>query len=166
MKNDNLIDISSTGYAAQLFSIFNNIKYFCFQETKRSECLLCWKITEEIIKELKSFVNLTNTNIFEGNLFNILLSKYKEKYTYDCKCRWGEKEDALCRKTKYNILEYPVIMFLLFDMQFDQLNSNKDLIYKIFEDKIMLNFNCEYKLLGIIVAPKPTHFNAIIFNPI
>ena len=57
-------------------------------------------------------------------------------------------------------------MFLLLDMQFDELNSNKDLIYKIVEDKIMQNFNCEYKLLGIIGAPKPNHFNAIIFNPI
>ena len=57
-------------------------------------------------------------------------------------------------------------MFLLLDKQFDELNSNKDLIYKIVEDKIMLNFNCEYKLLGIIGAPKPNHFNAIIFNPI
>ena len=107
MKIDNSIDISSTGYSAQLFSIFNNIKYFCFQETKRSECLLCGEITEEIIKELKPFVYITNTNIFEGNFFNILLSKYKEKYTYDCECRRGEK-DVLCTKTKYNILEFPV----------------------------------------------------------
>ncbi len=104
--------------------------------------LIIWEKTEEIIKGLKQFVYITNTNIFEGNLFNILLSKYKEKYTYDCECRRGEKEDVLCIKTKLNILEYPVIMFLLFDMQFDELNSNKDLIYKIVEDKIILNFNC------------------------
>ena len=122
-----------------MFSIFNNIKYFCFQETKRSECVLCGKKNEEIIKELKLFVYITNTNIFEDNLFNILLSKSEEKYTYCCECRRGEKEDVLCTKTKYNILEYPVIMFLLFDMQFDELNSNKDLIYKIVEDKIMFS---------------------------
>ena len=73
--------------------------------------LIMWKKTEEIIKELKPFVYITNINIFEGNLFNILLSKYKEKYTYDCECRRGEKEDFLCTKTKYNILEYPVIIF-------------------------------------------------------
>ena len=66
--------------------------------------LITWKKTEEIIKELKPFVYITNTNIFEGNLFNILISKYKEKYTYDCECRTGEKEDVLSTKTKYNIL--------------------------------------------------------------
>ena len=36
--------------------------------------LIIWEKTEEIIKELKPFVYITNTNIFEGNLFNILLS--------------------------------------------------------------------------------------------
>ena len=41
-------------------------------------------------------------------------------------------------------MEYPDIMFLLFDLQFDELHSNKDMIYKIVEDKIVLKLNYEY----------------------
>ena len=63
-------------------------------------------------------------------------------------------------------MKYSDKMFLLFDMQFDELHSNKDMIYKIVEDKIVLKLNYEYKLVGIIAAPKPNHFNAIIFNPL
>ncbi len=32
LKIDNTIDFSSSGYAIQIFSIFNNIKYFCLKE--------------------------------------------------------------------------------------------------------------------------------------
>ena len=32
LKLDDAIDFSSSGFAAQLFSIFNNIKYFCLKE--------------------------------------------------------------------------------------------------------------------------------------
>lgn len=56
-------------------------------------------------------------------------------------------------------------MFILFDMQFDELNMNKDMIYKIAEDKIVLNLKFNYKLAGIISTPKQNHFNTIIFNP-
>ena len=32
LKLDDAIDFSSSGFVAQLFSIFNNIKYFCLKE--------------------------------------------------------------------------------------------------------------------------------------
>ena len=56
IKSDNSIDFSSSGFAAQLFSIFNNIKYFCIKENKYSECAICGKKTLEILNDLKPFV--------------------------------------------------------------------------------------------------------------
>ena len=43
LKVDDKIDFSSLGYAAQLFSIFNNYKNFCIKENKESECIICGK---------------------------------------------------------------------------------------------------------------------------
>ena len=34
------IDFSSSGYAAQLFSIFNNNLLFCLKENKETECIV------------------------------------------------------------------------------------------------------------------------------
>ena len=166
LKNDTGIDFTSTGYAVQLFSIFRNNKYFCFLESKTSECIICEKKTNILIKEQQPFIFINNTNINEKNLFNILLLKYKEKYTYDCECRRDKKEDVLCTKVKYNIVEYPKFMFLLFDFQYNELNIYKNDIFNIIEEKIILNIKVEYNLVGIIAAPKANHFNCIIFNPI
>ena len=87
-------------------------------------------------------------------------------YTYDCECRKNSKEDVLCAKIKYNILSYPKILFVLFDMAFSDLMKYKDAIFKLVEEKIILNFNVEYKLAGIISCPYYNHYNSIIFNPI
>ena len=132
LQNDTGIDFTSTGYAVQLFSIFRNNKYFCFVESKTSECIICQKKANILIKEHQPFIFVNNTNIKEKNLFNIILFKYKEKYTYDCECRRDKKEDVLCTKVKYNIVEYPKFMFLLFDMQYNELNIYKnDIVNKI-----------------------------------
>ena len=72
----------------------------------------------------------------------------------------------LCTKVKYNIVEYPKFMFLLFDFQYNELNIYKNDIFNIIEEKIILNIKVEYNLVGIIAAPKANHFNCIIFNPI
>ena len=44
--------------------------------------------------------------------------------------------------------------------------KNKDNIFNLLDSKIAFNLKTEYKLVGIIVAPKNNHYNAIIFNPI
>ena len=51
LKIDTGIDFTSSGYAAQLFSIFKNKKYFCFLENTTSECIICQKKSNIIIKE-------------------------------------------------------------------------------------------------------------------
>ena len=60
------------------------------------------KKTNIVIKELQPFIFINNANIKEKNVFNILLLKYKEKYTYNCECRKDKNEDILCTKVKYN----------------------------------------------------------------
>ena len=73
------------------------------------------KIKEEI-KEIQQFVYINNNNINNTSIFNLFLSKYKEIYSYVCECRktLPKNEDVLCLKIKYNILKYPVFLFLLF----------------------------------------------------
>ena len=77
-----------------------------------------------------------------------------------------ESEDVLCLKIKYNIISYPIFIFFLFDFQYPELSSFKNNIYKLVEEKVVLNLKEEYKLLGLIAVPKRNHYNTIIFNPI
>ena len=157
--------MTSSGYVAQLFSVFNNNETFCFKESKTSECIICGKKGTEQIKELKPFVYVNINNIKEKNIFNILLDKCKENYIYDCECRKDSKEDLLCTKVKYNIENYPIFINVLFDMAYADLLKFKDNIYKISEDNIFLNINKEYKLKGIISVPSFNHYCCVIFNP-
>ena len=41
---------------AQLFSIFNNYKYFCIKENKESECIICGKKIIEEIDNMQPFI--------------------------------------------------------------------------------------------------------------
>ena len=56
-------------------------------------------------------------------------------------------------------------MNILFDMSYADLLKYKENIFKIAEDKIILNLNIEYKLKGIIAVPSFNHYSCIIFNP-
>ena len=114
---------------------------------------------------MQPFVFINGNNINNASIFNLFLEKYKEIYSYACECRKDNNEDVLCLRVKYNILSYPVFLFLLFDFQYNELTNYKDKIYKLLKDKITLNFRTEYRLIGIIGAPKINHYNAIIFNP-
>ena len=120
MKKNNDIDTTSSGYINQLFSIFNNNDNFCLRESKSTECILCGKKDIEYITEARPFLYINNTNIKETHIFNILLTRYKEKYTYDCKCRKDSLEDLLCTKVKYNIERYPDYLMVLFDMSYSE----------------------------------------------
>ena len=49
MNNDNSIDFNSSGYVAQLFSLFKNNELLCIIESKNTECILYGKkITENV----------------------------------------------------------------------------------------------------------------------
>ena len=87
MKENSDIDTASSGYINQLFSIFNNNENFGLKESKSIECILCCKKTNEFIKEIMPILYINNTNINETHIFNIMLNRRKEKYTYDCECR-------------------------------------------------------------------------------
>lgn len=75
LKNDTGIDFTSTGYAVQLFSIFRNNKYFCFIESKTSECIICQKKTNILIEEQQPFIFINNTNIKEKNFIQYFTSQ-------------------------------------------------------------------------------------------
>ena len=166
LKFDETIDFNSSGYAAQLFSIFNNKIDFCLKENKTTECILCGKKQTVEIEELQPFIFVNINNINNNSIFNLMLEKYKEIYSYACECRKETKEDVLCLKIKYNVESYPEFLFILFDFQYSELVKNKENIFKLLDNKIAFNQTTEYKLVGIITAPKRNHYNTIIFNPI
>ena len=95
-----------------------------------------------------------------------MLEKYKEIYSYTGECRKNAKEDVLCLKIKYNIKSYPDFLFILFDFQYTELVKHKENIFKLLDNEIAFNLTTEYKLVGIITAPKRNHYNTIIFNPV
>ena len=49
-------------------------------------------------------------------------------------------------------------------MSYDDLVKFKDSIIDLTEDSIILAFNIEYKLKGIIAVPSFNHYISIIFN--
>ena len=58
-------------------------------------------------------------------------------------------------------------MFILFDMNYEDLHDSKS--SNLIEETIILNFNVEYKLLGIIDYPSFNYYNSfaiITFNPL
>ena len=78
LKIDDTIDFASSGYAVQLFSIFNDINYFCIKENKVSECIICGKKQTEEIKEVQLFVFITNNNINNTSIFNIFYQNIRK----------------------------------------------------------------------------------------
>ena len=54
----------------------------------------------------------------------------------------------------------------LFNFAYSELENYKDNIFKLTEDKLILNFQKEYKLKGMISLPSSDHYICIIFNPI
>ena len=86
---------------------------------KSIECFICGIKKVEENKDMQPFIFINNTNISEKSIFNLLLSKYKENYSYACDCRKNlpKSKDVLCLKIKYNIISYPLFIFLLFDFQ-------------------------------------------------
>ena len=79
---------------------------------------------------------------------------------------YQKNQDVLCLKIKYNIVICPNFIFLIFDFQYQELKNNKAQIFKLIEDRIILNLDAEYKLSGIISVPSFNHYKTIIFNPI
>ena len=115
---------------------------------------------------MKPFLYINNTNINETHIFNNWLTRCKEKYTYDCKCRKNSLEDLLCTKVKYNIESFPYYLIALFDMAYSELEKYKDNIFKLTEDALILNVQKEYELKGMISLPLFNHYICISFNPI
>ena len=96
---------------------------------------------------MQAFTFINNDNINNTSLFNIFLNKYKEIYSHTCERRKNlpKNEDVLYLKIKYNIVSYPNFKFFVFDFQYSELKSDKTQIFKLIEDRLVLNLDAEYK---------------------
>ena len=95
LKIDDTIDFSSSGYAVQLFSIFNNNLDYCIKENKVIERILYAGRKQEEVQEIQPFLFINSNNIDNKSLFNLFLEKYEEIYSYSSECRKNNKEDVL-----------------------------------------------------------------------
>ena len=111
------------------------------------------------------FIQISKEFLVQKNLFNIILEKYKIKYTYYCQCKSADNMDMLTTKIKYNIDNFSNFLFIIFDMEYIDLETEKNDIYKLVEDKLIFGYQIEYKLEWIISCPFLDHYNCIIFNP-
>ena len=119
MNNDISTDFNSSGYASQLFSLFKNNELFYIIKSKKIEYILCGKKFKENVKDNPPFKFIKKEDLDEKHIYNILIKRYKEIYSYDCECLKGSKEDVLCTKVKYNRKIYSKILFILFEMNFE-----------------------------------------------
>ena len=103
--------------------------------------------------------------MYNKNLFNIILERYKVINSYDCECTKNSNEDLLCNKIQYKIVKFPIFIFILFDFNCEDLKKSKTNILNLVEGTLVLNLNIEYNLEGIIASPYNNHFISIIFNP-
>ena len=164
-KNSKNVDYLSSGFIAELFTIFNN-DHFCIKENKVTNCLLCGKKDVENLTTHSCFFYILEEDFKENKIFNIFLNKYKEKYSYYCECKKNNLDNYQSTVIKYNIIDYPQFLFIIFDSDYEGLKKNKDKIFNLVDDTILLGFNINYKLACIIASPYDNHFNTIIFNPL
>ena len=73
MNADTSIDFNSSGYAAQLFSIFRNIEYFCILESKSTECILCGKKLTENNLDNKPFIQINSNDMNEKYIYIFII---------------------------------------------------------------------------------------------
>ena len=71
MNEDTAIDFNYSGYAAQLFSMFRYILYFCIKESKSTECILCGKKIIEDNLDNKPFIQINNNDMNEKYIYII-----------------------------------------------------------------------------------------------
>ena len=57
-------------------------------------------------------------------------------------------------KIKYNIISYPLFLFILFDFKYSELFSFKVQIIKLIEEKITFEIKEQYKFVGLSKAQK------------
>lgn len=166
--NNNIINIGigHEGYLAQLFKIFKNDPIFCIKEKKHIVCTFCQYKYEIEINNLNQFILITKDNLNFINIEDAIASKQNvlsREYCPNCQKDEIDKLYPKC-KVQYCIDNFPVFLFILFDMDYNDLLENKEKI-KIFSNCfIKFTNNIKYEFKGIGIAENINHFTTYIHN--
>ena len=95
---------------------------------------------------------------------HILLEKCKKSESTFCQCK-AIHDDTLTIIVQYKIESFPEFLFILFDLTFEDLDRNKNDIFKLLQNEIMLNYNASYIIKDVINIPIKNHYASVIFNP-
>ena len=165
LKNNYNINYYSSGYITALFNIFKNLEDFCIVEKKFEFCTLCRNKQEFIIKPYYHFFIINEENIKEDSIMNIFIKKYKKYTSYNCLCK---KTDDYFQTTicEYQIISYPIFLMILFDLSYENLLKYSKNIFNLLEQHLILNFDTEYNLKGLVIYPYKNHYSSIIFYPV
>ena len=125
---------------------------------------LCKKKKEFLIKPYYEFFIINNEDITENSIMNIFIKKYKKYTSYNCECK---RQDDYFQTTicEYQIISYPRFLMILFDLSYENLLKYIKNIFDLLEQHLILNFNAEYNLRGLVIYPYKNHYSSIIFYP-
>ena len=90
-------------------------------------------------------------NINQKSKFNLILQKFQEKYSYACEFRKDIPRNVIF--VELSGIYFPVIWFSIYWVKI-----YKTSIYKLAEEKLILNINIEYKLIGMIASHLINHY--------
>lgn len=160
------LGIGEQGYICQLFKIFKNVHNFCIIEFKNISCNYCNYNKDLANDSINQFFQINLYELNKNSLEEIFYCKYKSfSYQFCINCQLNDKDRIFPKSiVKYYVNSYPIILFILFDLSFDELKSNKDKIKNLTRNIIILEKDVQYSLIGIISAPNFNHFTCFIYN--
>lgn len=130
-----------------------NCEYCGYNETKDNE-------------SINQFWQIGQDDLQYSGLEELFFLKYKNMIKIFCpKCQNIEEENNFKKcYVQYRIKSYHYVLFVLFDLDYNDLINNKNNIISYCKDNLSFEENINYKLMGIICAPMINHFICIIFN--
>ena len=135
--NNNSNCVGLEGYIAQLFIIFKGDNTFCIYEKKQIICQFCNNIIETPNNAINQFIQISKNDLIYTGIEESFLNKLKTdsmEFCSNCQKDINERTFKKC-KIAYIVESYPIFLFIIFDMGFNELLTYKDKI--IFFSKII-----------------------------
>ena len=130
------------------------------------------KYNREFCKYNNEFKNDIDNHFFNLSLEDLKYSGIEESFNLRYKkiiknfCPKSQISDQIFTKcyVSYNVLSYPKILFILFNLNYNELSDNKNIIVNFAKLNYILEHKIDHSLMGIISSPSSIHFTYFIIN--
>ena len=160
------VPVGKEGFIYELFKLFPKNESFCILEKINNKCDFCYYNNIKDNPTINIFVQINPENLLLSGIEETFKDKYSYKtylYCPNCQNNIKEKEFKRC-SVEYSVKSFPNFLFILFDMDYNQLKNNKIDIIKFSSTFIQLNVENKYYLIGGICIPFRNHYNCFIYN--